>query len=205
MNRRAQRRAVREQLRQAGSRARAQVSAMPPVQRARRRRRLRRAFWVAVLLLLLLLIRCDCGAPSMMAAPDAGVDAGVVAAVTPKPTKRAAVAAQRLASHQRRDWETGTQPGPSWLGAFRTQVAARSPRLATCFQGADRPGAIRWGVAVDPASGAVSDHQFEPMALGELSNAQRECLAKVLSEPKYRIEREAQTNLPLQVTLTLEF
>ena len=205
MNRRAQRRAVREQLRQAGSRARAQVSAMPQVKRARRRRRLRRALAVALLLLLLLLIRCDCGAPLVTPSPDAGVDAGVVPTVTLKPTKRAAAAAQRIASHQRRDWETGTQPGPSWLDAFRTQVAARSPRLATCFQGADRPGAIRWGVAVDPASGAVSDHQFEPMALGELSNAQKECLVKVLSEPKYRVEPEAQMKLPLHVTLTLEF
>ena len=205
MKRRSQLKAMRSQAREARARLRAQVKAHPLVQKARRRRRVRRAVMTAILLLLLLLIRCDCGAPPVVETKsvDAGVDAGARVMLTPpKKSRREAISAVK---HQRSPWETDTRPGPAWLESFRMQVAARSPRLAECFSGSERPGALRWGVAVNPVQGTVSDHSFEPLGAAEITQAQRECLTRVLSSPRYQVAAEEVAGVPPQVTLTLEF
>ena len=91
------------------------------------------------------------------------------------------------------------------LDDFRLQVAARSPRLALCFKGADRPGALRWNVALNPESGAVSDHVFEPVGAAELSPAQRECMQRTLSSPGYHVTQADRQSLSSRVSLVIEF
>jgi hypothetical protein len=204
---RQQRRAARARLAVLKREARARVSAMPEVQRARRKRaRRRRALLTALLLLLLLFLRCDCepGAPSSPEAVVlASVDAGVKA-VPPRLVKRKP-STDRLASSARPPWELGAQRGPAWLDDFRMQVAARSPRLALCFTGADRPGALRWNVALNPESGATSDHLVEPIGSADLTGKQRECVLKTLSTPGYRIAEADRESVPSRVSLVIEF
>lgn len=85
------------------------------------------------------------------------------------------------------------------------QVAARSPRLAQCFKGAERPGALRWDVALNPSSGAVSDQFLETVGAVELSAPQRECVERTLSNPGYHVSALPSEGLPTRVTLMIEF
>jgi len=85
-------------------------------------------------------------------------------------------------------------------------VAARSPRLARCFEGTERPGALRWTASYDPHTGAVADHRFEPVLAGAmLLAAQRECLVGTLASPGYRPTEQAGSSGPLRVSMVLEF
>lgn len=206
MTPREQRRAARARIAGLLREARARVDALPEVQRARRGRARRRALWAALLLLLLLFVRCDC-APEPAPAPEEPaavvVDAGVKPP-TPKQVKRAP-SRDRIAASVRPGYEPGAQPSPAWLDDFRLQVAARSPRLAQCFKGTDRPGALRWTVALNAGSGAVSDHVFEPVGLADLSVAQRDCLQRTLSAPGYHVTPGDAQSLPARVSLVIEF
>lgn len=206
MTQREQRRAARARLAGILREARARVDAMPEVQQARRRRARRLALLGALLLLLLVFVRCDC-APKPTPAPEepsAGVvDAGIKTP-PPKQVKRAP-ARDRIASSERPGYDPGAQRSPAWLDDFRLQVAARSPRLALCFTGADRPGALRWNVALNPESGAVSDHVFQPVGLADLTAKQRECLQRALSNPGYHVTQAERQSLPSRVSLVIEF
>ena len=94
-----------------------------------------------------------------------------------------------MARQPRGKYQNEAQSSPSWLDEFRLQVAARSPRLAECFSGTDRPGALRWTTAVNEESGAVSDHGLELVGTGaDLYGKQRECVLAVLSSPGYRLK-----------------
>ena len=96
---------------------------------------------------------------------------------------------------------------PTWIDAFRMQVAARSPRLARCFEGAERPGQLKWRVAVEPVSGQVSDSELEPMLLSDdLTRIERDCVMSVLSDPPYALKGdEEDPTLPTRVGLVIEF
>lgn len=209
MTARKQRRKARARVDALVREARAQVDAMPLVQQARRRRSQRRALLGALILLLLLFVRCDCAPQPLSAqAPEEvaaeAVDAGVKAPA-PALLKRAPTNA-RITPSVRPGYEAGAQQAPEWLNDFRMQVAARSPRLALCFQGADRPGALRWSVALNPGSGSVSDHVFEPVGVAELSTAQRTCLQRTLSQPGYQVTmQDGVQRLPARVSLVIEF
>jgi hypothetical protein len=206
---REQRREARARIKALVREARAQVDAMPLVQQARRRRSQRRALLGALILLLLIFVRCDCDPqPTPARTPgevavevlDAGVKTPAPALLKRAPTK------VRIAPSVRPGYQPGAQQAPSWLDDFRMQVAARSPRLALCFQGADRPGALRWSVALNPASGSVSDHNFEPVGGADLSTAQLTCLQRTLSEPGYRVTiQDGVQSLPARVSLVIEF
>jgi hypothetical protein len=185
--------------------ARAKVEAVPAVQAARRRRQRRRRLIAAVVVvLLLLLVRCECGSaqpPPPVARVVESVDAGVTKAVVGK--RRPSV--ERLKASARPAYDTGTQRSPAWLDDFRMQVAARSPRLASCFQGEERAAALRWTVALNPESGAVSDHVFDAMGSADVSLAQRACVEKALSNPGYRIAEVDRGSVPGRVSLVIEF
>ncbi len=95
---------------------------------------------------------------------------------------------------------------PLWLASLRIQVAARSPRLAECFEGTTRPGTLRWSVAVDPDQGVVSDPEVLPTLAGqELSSAQRRCVLGVLSDPPYQLATGDEPATPARVALVIEF
>lgn len=182
---------------------------------ARRRRLRRKLLLLALLLLLLLLRRCECETPVEGPPADAAVDAAVVVAdmgpdaappakkkkkAAPKPPIRA-----RIGRKERPEFRNPTPPPADWLVALRIQVAARGPRLARCFEGTDRPGALEWTAVVDVERGVVSDHGFEPVLDGaQLSKALERCLIGVLSAPPYRLPAAPDAGRP-RVSIIVEF
>ena len=94
----------------------------------------------------------------------------------------------------------------AWLANFRLQVAARSPRLAKCFEDAQHPGALKWVAAVEPVQGVVFDQTFEPiLGNADLTKAEQKCLKKVLTEPPYNLKAEKETSVPSRVGIVIEF
>jgi hypothetical protein len=190
--------------------ARERVAQLPVVQREKRRRRIRRVVTIAALLLLAMWVRCDCAPPPPPAPPPEPVVEPVPVEVKPKkpepPTSKPKAFKDRMERQRRGSYQNEAQTSPSWLDDFRLQVAARSPRLAQCFSGTERPGALRWTAAVNAASGSVSDHALEPVGTGgELSRKQRDCVQGVLSSPGYRLKPEQKQDLPGRVSIVIEF
>jgi hypothetical protein len=199
---------LREKFRAMKATSEAALAADPRVQKARRRRRLKRIVAIALLLLLLLLIRCE-GPPApapIAAAVDAGTPAEKVVEKKAPPkrvAKQPVIASTPVA---RPGFDAPARPPAEWVDEFRLQVAARSPRLAACFNGANRPGALRWTTLVSLQTGAVGEHDFESMGLSaDLTRSQLECLQQVLSKPEYRLKDAPAEGLPERVSLVLEF
>ncbi|MFE8598210.1 hypothetical protein [Archangium violaceum] len=188
--------------------ARERVEQHPSVQREKRRRRIRRAVTIAALLFLAMLVRCECQPPPVP--PPEPVVKPAPAEVKPKkpelPASKPKAFSERMKRQRRGNYQNEAQTSPSWLDDFRIQVAARSPRLAQCFSGTERPGALRWTAAVNAASGSVSDHALEPVGTGgELSGKQRDCVQGVLSSPGYRLKPGQKQDLPGRVSIVIEF
>ncbi|MES2639496.1 MAG: hypothetical protein V4850_08420 [Myxococcota bacterium] len=153
-----------------------------------------------LLLLLLLLLVCTRPPPPPEAAPLAAP-----AAATPAPAAPA-LPTGRVARRDRPRFESPAPEPLPWLSSFRLQVAARSPRLAECFAGAPRPGALKWTAAVEPLHGRVSQHTVEPtLSSDELSGTQRACVLAVLTEPPYRLEAGKSPSTPSRVGMVIEF
>ena len=169
----------------------------------------RRRWWPILLALLLLLLLRDCRCEDDPLPPTGPVEAaepaptsGGIAVPAPPPPPRVS----------RRPRAAYTPEAPEalpWITALRLQVAARSPRLAACFVGTARPGALKWTAAVDPTVGRVSDQSLEPtLSSDPLSKAQRDCALDVLSTPEYRLEAgtgSAARSTPARVGLVIEF
>ena len=81
----------------------------------------------------------------------------------PRQERARAPGRRRSNRRPRPGYETEAQPPPEWIDEFRLQATARSPRLAQCFEGTDRPGALRWVAALNPETGTVSDQELEPV------------------------------------------
>lgn len=209
MNPKELRKRLRAQAKALRARTRAAVDANPAVKRAReRRRRILRGIGIAIILLLLLLIRCDCGpgqpppaAKAVETKPEVKPKPKVV--VKPGPRKPIDGTGGKAS---RNTIGLGAPASPTWIDEFQLQVAARSPRLAKCFTGIDRPGALRWSASVNPTSGAVSDHELEPVGVSvDLSPEQRECVVRVLSSPNYKLTAPEKEALPNRISLVIEF
>ena len=85
-------------------------------------------------------------------------------------------------------------------------MAARSPRLAACFEGATRPGALRWTTRVEATTGTVSDQLLEPVLEADpLRATQRACVLEVLTSPRYTLEARDRRSVPPRVSLVIEF
>lgn len=200
---RAQRTALREELRRRREAARARTTGRD---RARTRRRVGIALAILLVLLLLLLRDCSCAPvadpPQPAAVPTGpGVDVSID---TPAPAPPPFTG--RAATTPRSTMKTDGLAPPLWLTSLRIQVAARSPRLAECFEGTTRPGTLRWSVAVDPDHGVVSDHEIEPTLAGQqLSTKQRRCVLGVLADPPYRLATGDEPATPTRVALVIEF
>ena len=196
---RAQRTALRAEL----GRRRAAIRAR--TKGAKTRRRVWIALAILVLLLLLLLRNCSCAQPADPPQVTAGpLASGVEVSIdTPAPVPPLT---GRVATTPRVAMPQEAVTPPLWLTSLRIQVAARSPRLAECFEGTTRPGTLRWSVAVDPDHGVVSDPVVEPTLAGqELSNAQRRCVVGVLSDPPYQLAARDAPATPARVALVIEF
>ena len=169
--------------------------------RARRRQRQVLLALLAVLLLsLLLLLDCRCTRePPPEPAPEP---------VMPVPAEEPEATLPRHPPIQRMDRPEYTSEVPeplAWLDSFRMQVAARSPRLAECFVGAERPGRLKWTASVDPLEGKVSEHQLEPVLTTDaLTATQRACAVDVLSEPSYTLVGEGRAT-PSRLSMIIEF
>lgn len=199
---------LRKSLRLAGRQARERIEQLPVVRRARARRRLRRTLGIALLVLLASLIRCECAPPPPAEAPKVeakGPEEPKVEPPVPAPARRQPLRAQ-IEPRARGIYPGHDQTSPAWIDEFRLQVAARSPRLAQCFTGSDRPGTLRWTTSVNPRSGAAADHELEPIgASAELRREQRECIVSALSSPPYRLNAPPGESLLQRVSLVIEF
>jgi hypothetical protein len=172
--------------------------------RLREKRKPRRRWWWLVLLLLILLaLLCCCGCPDEPEVPPEELvfDGKGVVVEVPEPE----VPLDRTPRRDRPDFENKPADPLKWIDAFRLQVAARSPRLAECFVGADQPGTLKWTVSVEPGSGKVSDHVLEPtLGSADLTSEQRACVLGVLSDPPYRLE-VAERSTPSRIGMAIEF
>jgi hypothetical protein len=199
---------LRKSMRLAGRQARARIEQLPEVRRARARRRLRRTLGFALLLLLASLMRCECAQPLPPEAPKVeakGAAEPRVEPPVPTPARRQPLRAQ-IEPQARASYPGHEQASPAWIDEFRLQVAARSPKLAQCFTGSDRPGTLRWSASVNPRSGAASDHELEPVgASAGLRREQHECIVGALSSPPYRLTAPLGESLPQRVSLVIEF
>ena len=169
---------------------------------------MRRALAVALLLLLAGLVRCECEQPPpVVQAPVPALpqkQERVSAPVPPPPRPREPRI--RMGTQSRAGFPEKERVAPTWLEDFRLQVAARSPRLAACFKGESRPGALRWTASVNPESGGVSDHELEPVGASQAPGGeQRQCVLQALSSPAYRLKESQAQSLPTRVSLVLEF
>jgi hypothetical protein len=200
----------REELRRSLTRmrqqARERVRQHPEVRRERKRRHVRRAVLVA-LLLLACLMRCECqqGPPPVQAVVRETPEVKPKTPLPAPPPRREPLRVQ-VKPQSRGSYLGEAQAPPTWLDAFRLQVSARGPRLAQCFTGTDRPGVLRWTASVNPESGAVADHELEPLGPGaELKREQRDCVVRVLSSPTYRLSAPRAQVLPNRISLVIEF
>lgn len=167
------------------------------------------------LLLFLLLRGCECARqsavpprPTVVELPT--VPPPVVRPPAPKPPTAKAKPKRRtratIASKERPKYESPPPAPAPWLTAFRLQVAARGPLLARCFQGAERPGALKWTSHVDARRGEVSDHTLEPTLQGATLTADRRaCLTDALSEPRYRLPDPPSATPTTRVSIVIEF
>jgi hypothetical protein len=173
----------------------------------RKPQRRRRGWWLLLFVLLILLAslaRCRCPAPEPVVVADVAPipDPGGVAAPVEPPLPPP----PRLEPVDRPSFRTPEPAARPWLDAFRQQVTARGPRLARCFVGAGRPGALEWSAAVDPVSGRLSEVVVVPLLASDpLTAEQRACVVGVLSDPAYRLQAAPGETQPSRVGMTLEF
>lgn len=204
---RQRRAALRAQLAGRRAKAKAALAARRKNAPKRRRRWLRWVLLAMVLLLLLFLQDCRCADPVPPPATGASAPAGPPLVGTPEETTTQPVLPGTKVRHRPRPaFELPAPAALPWLAAFRLQVVARSPRLAQCFVGADRPGALKWTGLVSPADGRVSDQSVESTLGGlALSSAHKACVTAVIQDPLYELEPGTAPSTPSRVSLVIEF
>jgi hypothetical protein len=211
---RAVRRAMREKLRAQAKASVAAYQSQPQVAAAiakrKRKQRQRRLFLLLLLLLLLLLIRCECEEePALPPVVDIDDDPEPEVKKKPSAKKRRKPKAKlegEIDGSDRDEMQIEQLGPPSWLPQFRLQVAARSPRLAACFIGSEKPGALRWSALVHAQSGRVTESEIEPVFRGSgIDNRQHACLVKGLTEPKFLLDEPDPDAAARRVSLIFEF
>lgn len=178
-------------------------------QRREEQRRRRRRWLLLVLLLLLLLLLCcmnDCSCDPLPEGSDPPVVVELVPTDPPEATPAPAPLEGKLPRRDRPQYIVRPPQPATWLDAFRLQVAARSPRLATCFEGRTHPGVLRWTTFVEPHEGRVSQHEIEAMlASANLERKEKDCVIQVLSAPPYDLPTGEERATPTRVGMVIEF
>ncbi len=184
------------------------------LQQRRRRQRIAVGLVVLLLLLLALVLRdCNACAPAAQVVyvegeaptcPDVPECGPVKPKPKPKPTKPRKKPTGAARADERDDLVVTTRANPDWLAALRLQVTARSLDLARCFNGVEKPGALRWTTTIVPASGTATDSSLEHMLRSvPLSTTQQACVLTVLTQRPFRLDsRDA---IGTRVSLILEF
>ncbi len=188
---------------------------------ARQARQQRAAFaaLAAVLALLLLLTQCpdDEAAPLPVAVAEACPEVPTCGEVKKKKT----VPRPKTTKPIPRTGTTVPQPrdvfaipqlrSPPWLQALRIQVSARSLALAACFNGTEKPGALRLTATVTPSSGRLADADLEALSDAvAIDEKTRRCVLEVLQSPPYQL-RDALggdadgDDIGTRISLILEF
>lgn len=211
---RAQQRAMKEQLHAQTAALKNNPQFVEAQERAKRRRRRRQlALLVLILILLLLRLDCTCGPPAPVPPPEPPPPAEVTPPDKPPVVKKRRVSKRKppklegkVDKSDREGMEVKPPPPPSWLGQFRLQVAARSPKLAACFEGNEKPGALRWSALVHAKSGKVTASSIEPAFRGApLSERQAQCLIKGLTDVPYNLTEPDDSAAPRRVSIIFEF
>lgn len=203
---RAQRKALRRRLDEKRREVAQRLANLPGAQERKSRKRL--LLWaVALLLIMLCLSKCECTDAGPTPPPKARVVVVKVEKVLPPQAKRQAAPATKATPRLRAQYKAESPSEPAWVEAFRLQVAARSQRLAECFVGTSKPGAIRWTASITSETGAVFDHHIAPVPPAEdLTAQQHGCVVGVLAKPGYqKLATTYAGALPETVSLVLEF
>jgi hypothetical protein len=204
-----QRKALQSKLAQRREAAQVQLERRRDTKKNKKRRR-RRWPWLVLLALVLLVLLRDCSCaeePPPPPPPEPTAPSGPPAELVQEaPPEAQSPAPRRVARRDRPEYGNEKPPALPWLDAFRLQVAARSPRLAACFIGAERPGRLKWSASVEPIQGTVSDHTLQPtLSTAALTRQQRSCLVDVLSDPSYRLDAGDPQATPSRVSMVIEF
>ncbi len=199
--RRAMRAALKSRRRALQAELRARRGKLPKTSASKWRRRILMAL---IILLLLLLHLCTEEPPPQVGKPTPPAPL-VFGPPSPPPAPTPPPIRRRLEKRERPEYTSAPPRKKPWLDAYRLQVAGRSVVLATCFEGVERPGAVRWVASVDVKTGQVAEHELEPVANGVvLTQAQKKCLVEALSKP-YRLEASDPSSTPERVAMVLEF
>lgn len=203
---RARRREIKAELARRKAAARAALAkkrqALGGGKKRKERHRRRLVALLLLILLLALLPDCRCSAPEPPPRSAAQPTEGAAAEDALPP----AMLGGEIRRQDRPEYASVAPAPLPWLDAFRMQVAARSPRLATCFVGVSQPGTLKWTTSVEPVTGQVSEHALEPTLLSEpLARRQKACIIEVLSDPSYQLPANGERSTPSRVGLVLEF
>lgn len=208
LRRRRERAAMRARVKADLARAMQNPTMAAAVARAKARRRRRQLALLLAILLLLLLFRCECDEAPLAPEPPAEVEAPVVEKkpTTRKGIKKPLTLEGTVEKSERDTIDVPDLPPPAWLAQFRLQAAARSPRLAACFVGVEKPGALRWSALVHARSGRVSESVVEPVFRGgTVTDTQLACLIAALSDPPFSLDEPDREAAPRRVSLIFEF
>ena len=204
---RARRREMRLKLKERRARVKKQIQkTKSPLTQKYQKHRMLIALSLLALLLALISKECNCETQQRTSAP---VPAPPFTK-SPKPsqpkTKTRAQPKGRLETRIRPTYKSLPPKPQHWVANFKLQVAARSPRLATCFEGSEQPGALKWIATIAPAQGEVLNQDFETF-LGaiEISKQQRACLEQVLKSPAYRLPKAKANSPSSRIGIVIEF
>ena len=195
----------------------AQIDAAKTAQRQQARHRRVVAVLIAVIVALLLAqLRCDeepapvPPAALALTCPEAPVCGEAKKPVKKKrpPPKTPPPATGRTVEQPRDVLAVPQLRTPPWLASLRLQVSARSLALAQCFNGTEKPGALRLTATVTPKSGLLTDAELEALSQsGALDAGQDRCVLGVLQSPPYRLADGAGVadDVGTRISLILEF
>lgn len=203
---RANQRALRAEMKSKGRELRRNPEVMRLISRRRRRLLIR---ILLVVILIYLLLQLDCRGDTAVELPSLNeiateqIDAPLRQIRKRKQRRKLS---GKVKSEQRGNLALDLSSVPPWLDAFRLQVAARSPRLARCFEGNERPGAMRLSALVNAGSGRMSEPAIEPAFRGaDLTSTQEKCLLRVLASQPYKLGADAPQAASRRVSLIFEF
>ncbi len=205
----ARRRELREELDRRRQAARAELQRRRDALGEGPNKRDRRWLWALgaiVAILIALLSDCTCSTEPAEVEVEVEEPVEVVEESEEVPAAKSPPPKLRIERLDRPEYKSEVPEVLPWVASFRLQVEARSPRLAECFVGAQRPGRLKWTAAVEPGEGRVSDFTIEPTVAEEvLTKQQRSCVIAVLSEPPYRLEGGDERSTPSRVGMVIEF
>ena len=111
----------------------------------------------------------------------------------------------RLHRQPRPDFPTPIPDEVQWLSSYQLQVAARSPRIAACFEGTEGPIDLRWTATIDPQTGRVTERELVPtLPARGLTAREKDCTLQALSDPEYSLDFGTAAPESRRISIVLE-